>query len=115
MTDTQKTEPLDLETGLYWDESSRTLEEVTRDLFTYLVDEVHRFDASEDDWRIYGTFTPDSSSGLIRTEEDPDIWQDLYSDLADCMTDNLPDGLYFAYVNEFGAWGVWNSDWEDWS
>jgi len=97
---------LDLDPGLYWDESSRTLEEVTQDL-AYWLEEEGLYRPTQEDRAILESFRPDPYSGLIRTDLDPEIWEGLYRDLADRLTEALPDGLWFDYDNDGGGWGVW--------
>lgn len=112
-THTQDRPRLDLDPGLYWDESVRTLEEVTRDLASWLEDE-GLWSADETDRQILETIQPDPVSGLYRTDLDPEIWEDLYTDLETVVNDNLPEGLCFGYVNESGGWAVIEITEEDW-
>lgn len=100
------TEPLDLDPGLYWDESVRTLEEVTRDL-AYWLEDLGLYLLTDEDREIVKGFRPDPTSGLYRTDEDPEIWQDLYRDLSDCLSFHLSEGLWFGYD---GGWGIWQDE-----
>ena len=103
---------LDLEIGLHYDESNRTLAEVTNSLYEMLVDE-DLFDPTPDDLQIYEQIIPDSHTGIWHyLGDDYEFLHELYEDLVTIVTDNLPDDHYFAYENDGGGWGVWTYEGE---
>ncbi len=97
-----------LEPGLHWDESSRTLEEVTRDLYPFLVSR-KLFSPTPEDEKILASISQDSHSGLWKSE-DHEMVGYLYEELAEIVSDELPDPYWFGYENEGGGWGVWGYD-----
>ncbi len=104
------------EPGLYFDESSRNLEEVTSILADAILAEgkgLWNVDLEAQD--ILRAIKTDPRSGLSYVDEDTDrelvVW--LYEELAELVTENLPEGLFFGYVNEAGGWGVFSYEDEE--
>lgn len=110
---TEDTARLDWEPGLYWDESSRNLEEVTLELANGILGaRAGLWSISLEDQDILKAITPDSHTGLYYLEEhiDRELMVELYEEMADLVNDNLREGLWFGYLNEGGGWGVWEEE-----
>jgi len=101
---------LNWEPGLYWDESSRTLEEVTLQLADSILQERKGlWSISLEDQNILRAIHQDSHTGIYHLEDgvEREWMEELYQEMADLVSDNLRPGLYFGYLNEGGGWGVW--------
>jgi len=108
MTDDRK---LDLEPGLYFDEAVRTLPEVTLRISAWVEELGIELD-SEMATILDQGIVEDSHTGLLRWSEnvDPELGDDIYRELTDIVTEHLPEGLWFGYLNEGGGWGVWEDE-----
>ena len=107
---------LDWEPGLYWDESSRNLEEVTANLADALLAENKGlWDVDLETQDVLRAINQDSHTGIyfVDPNTDRELVVELYEELAEIVNQNLPDGLYFGYVNEAGGWGVFSYEDEE--
>lgn len=103
---------IDLEPGLYFDESARTLPEVTVHIMDWATEA--GYDPTEDETEILESVIVDERSGLYRFPDHlAEFGLYLYEALADWITDHLPDGLWFGYLNEAGGWGIWEEEEDD--
>ncbi len=99
--------------GLYFDESGRTLPEVTAALADCL-EEQGLYQPLPFDREVLGHISQDPHSGLYWADEG---WEEavgwVYETLADIITENTADDLYWAYENEAGGWGLWTLENEE--
>lgn len=107
---------LNWEPGLYFDESSRNLEEVTVHLADAILAEGKGlWDIDLETQDILRAINPDPHTGIYRVDENTDreLVTELYEELTEIINHNLPDPLYFGYVNEAGGWGVFSYEDEE--
>lgn len=97
--------------GLYFDESGRTLAEVTAALAACLEDQ-GLYSPDEEDRATLAGITQDETSGLFHSPDYEAVgW--VYEALEDIITENTAEDLYWGYLNEGGGWGLWSIE-EEW-